>query len=140
MVLVVWAASFGLDERGLPEGQQTAASGEASNSHQRPSSSAGPSQEGIKRPSFTQNRQRCKEKTTTMVRELLDLIDYHGLLRKPTWDGVRVLLLLLPLTDGKNSTRTSFTLSLTHRLQTFPLSNVCSSTRQRFLKHERSLL
>jgi hypothetical protein len=35
-----------------------------------------------------------------MVREILGLIDKHGLLRKPTWDGVRVLLLIMPLTEG----------------------------------------
>jgi hypothetical protein len=35
-----------------------------------------------------------------MVQEMLHLIDIHGILRKPTWDGVRALHLLLPLTQG----------------------------------------
>lgn len=37
-----------------------------------------------------------------MVREILGLIDEHGLLRKPTWDGVRVLI--MPLTKGRSYT------------------------------------
>jgi hypothetical protein len=35
-----------------------------------------------------------------MIREILHLIDIHALLRRPTWDGVRVLLLIIPLTQG----------------------------------------
>ncbi|KAI0831185.1 hypothetical protein BC628DRAFT_1311765 [Trametes gibbosa] len=34
-----------------------------------------------------------------MLVELLYLIDVHGLLRKPSWDGVRVLLLAMPLVE-----------------------------------------
>ncbi|KZT11413.1 uncharacterized protein LAESUDRAFT_269015 [Laetiporus sulphureus 93-53] len=69
LVLVVWAASFGVNEYGVEElydGQV--------------------------------NARRRKDRINEMVQELLSLIDIHGLLRKPSWDGVRVLLLTLPLT------------------------------------------
>ena len=35
-----------------------------------------------------------------MVRELLAAIDKYGVMRNVSWDGVRVLLLLIPLTEG----------------------------------------
>ena len=44
----------------------------------------------------------------TAIDVILDEIDACGILRKPTWDGVRALLLLLPLTEG---TSLSFPLS-----------------------------
>ncbi|KAI0313076.1 hypothetical protein OF83DRAFT_1066098, partial [Amylostereum chailletii] len=70
MLLVVWAASYGVNESGIEE----TASG----------------------PLVSRNR---KENTNEMVGEVLQLVDVHGVLRKPSWDGVRVLLLLLPLTQ-----------------------------------------
>ena len=45
--------------------------------------------------------QERKERVNEMLYELLYLIDIHGLLRKPSWDGVRVLLLIMPLTEGE---------------------------------------
>jgi hypothetical protein len=42
-------------------------------------------------------RDEWQKRVNTMVREILRLIDVSGILRKPTWDGVRTLLLLLPL-------------------------------------------
>jgi hypothetical protein len=71
MLLAVWAASFGVNEYGIEELHQ----GEA----------------------VIRNR---REATNEMVQEMLLLIDIHGILRKPTWDGVRALHLLLPLTQG----------------------------------------
>jgi hypothetical protein len=71
MLLAVWAASFGVNEYGIEELHH----GEAA----------------------IRNR---REITNEMVREMLHLIDIHGILRKPTWDGVRALHLLLPLTQG----------------------------------------
>ena len=71
MALVVWAASFGVNEFGLDDTQEGAAD----------------------------IRQR-KEQVNDMLQELLYLVDLHGVLRKATWDGVRLLLLLLPLTQG----------------------------------------
>ncbi|ESK92891.1 proteophosphoglycan 5 [Moniliophthora roreri MCA 2997] len=70
MLLVVWAASYGLDERGLP--------------------------------SSDSSRSSRKERTQTMVREVLEFIDLHAIMRSPTWDGLRVLLLILPLLDDSS--------------------------------------
>lgn len=70
MLLAVWAASFGVNEYGIEELHH----GEA----------------------VIPNR---REATNEMVQEMLHLIDIHGILRKPTWDGVRALHLLLPLTQ-----------------------------------------
>lgn len=44
-----------------------------------------------------------KERTHELVHEILLLVDSHGILRNPTWDGVRLLLLLWPLTQGVQS-------------------------------------
>jgi hypothetical protein len=71
MLLAVWATSFGVNEYGIEELHH----GEA----------------------VIRNR---RETTNEMVQEMLHLIDIHGILRKPTWDGVRALHLLLPLTQG----------------------------------------
>ncbi|KAF8590449.1 hypothetical protein K439DRAFT_87429 [Ramaria rubella] len=70
MLLVIWAASYGVDPLGREEAHDGAL--------------------GVR---------RRKQKTNEMVRELLHLIDTHGLPRKPSWDGVRVLLLIMPLTE-----------------------------------------
>lgn len=72
MALVVWAASFGLNEYGLEDSQELS----------------------------VDIRQR-KEHVNEMLQELLYLIDLHGILRKASWDGVRLLLLLQPLTQGR---------------------------------------
>src|SRR6266404_3198564 len=74
MLLAVWAASFGVNEYGIEELHH----GEA----------------------VIRNR---RDITNDMVQEMLYLIDVHGILRKPTWDGVRALHLLLPLTQGRSS-------------------------------------
>lgn len=71
MLLAVWAASFGVNEYGIEELHHNEA--------------------------VIRNR---REATNEMAREMLYLIDIHGILRKPTWDGVRALHLLLPLTQG----------------------------------------
>jgi len=71
MILVVWAASFGVNEYGVEElydGQV--------------------------------DLRRRRDRVNEMVGEILYLIDIHSILRKPTWDGVRALLLILPLTQG----------------------------------------
>ncbi|KAJ3551148.1 hypothetical protein NM688_g4889 [Phlebia brevispora] len=70
MALVVWAASFGVNEYGVEDSQE----------------------------SSVDIRQR-KEHVNEMLQELLYLIDLHGILRKASWDGVRLLLLLQPLTQ-----------------------------------------
>ena len=71
LTLAVWAATFGVNEFGQEDVQEGAAD----------------------------VRQR-KDHINDMLQELLYLIDLHGILRKTTWDGVRLLLLLLPLTQG----------------------------------------
>lgn len=73
LVLVVWAASFGVNEYGVEELYDSQV-----------------------------NLRRRKDRVNEMVQELLSLVDIHGLLRKPSWDGVRALLLTLPLTRGKS--------------------------------------
>lgn len=46
---------------------------------------------------------RRKDRCNAMLKEILDLVDRMGILRRPTWDGVRVLLLIMPLTEGLSS-------------------------------------
>ncbi|KAJ7443856.1 hypothetical protein FB451DRAFT_1149544 [Mycena latifolia] len=70
LVLLVWAASFGIDEYGLPENDELSTVGER------------------------------KHKIEEMIHEVLVLIDSHAIMRKPTWDGMRVLLLILPLLEN----------------------------------------
>lgn len=102
MLLVVWAASFGLNEFGLPEANDgenelVSTSSDPSNGNQHediPTARA-------KNVSFSNPQRKWKERTEAMLREVLELIDFHGVLRRPTLDGVRVLLLLLPLMEGK---------------------------------------
>jgi hypothetical protein len=76
MLLVVWAVSFGLNERGIVEGEDE---------YPASAESQGP---GAKR------RQR-KARTETLLHEIMEQIDFYGVLRRPTLDGVRVLLLRL---------------------------------------------
>ncbi|KAI0646938.1 hypothetical protein C8Q79DRAFT_1046481 [Trametes meyenii] len=69
-VLAVWAASFGINEA------------------------------GEEAPGYSgEDTEARKEHVNEMLAELLYLIDIHGLLRKPSWDSVRVLLLTMPLTE-----------------------------------------
>ncbi|OAX40042.1 hypothetical protein K503DRAFT_809201 [Rhizopogon vinicolor AM-OR11-026] len=91
MLFVVWAASFGVNEYGI----------EGNVDPNSPTMSDGPkfSPDGDDDLSDP-NRRVSALRVETMVREILSLIDIHGLLRRPTWDGVRVLLLILPLTQG----------------------------------------
>jgi len=84
MVLVAWAASFGLNERGVTADltapryaglydMRSVGDGSESDNHAM--------------------------RTDALVSDILRLVDSHGLLRNPTWDGVRLLLLLWPLTQ-----------------------------------------
>ncbi|KAJ7445721.1 hypothetical protein B0H11DRAFT_1746591 [Mycena galericulata] len=90
-LLVVWAASFGIDERGLPENEELS----------RPSSAEDLKARHIEPKTLMADRSRVERKirTEAMVQEILVLIDSHGLMRRPTWDGIRVLLLILPLME-----------------------------------------
>jgi hypothetical protein len=91
MVLVTWAASFGIDEYGGEDTQDG-----ASDSHGNPHFS-------IDGDHLSHSKRARLLRTEAMVKEILTLVDLHGLLRSPSWDGVRVLLLLLPLTHGIQS-------------------------------------
>lgn len=92
MLLVIWAASFGVDEFGNEDTQN-----DASENHNDPhfARDGGDDHSNPK-------RRASVLRTEAMVREVLTLVDLHGLLRRPSWDGVRVLLLLLPLTHGQS--------------------------------------
>ncbi|KAG6832693.1 hypothetical protein H0H92_012265 [Tricholoma furcatifolium] len=102
MILVVWAASFGLDERGIPDSgddvhddsdQETPTTTAPNAGTKRPGSSKG------KQVSTEKTRKDKKDTTEAMLREILELIDFHGVMRRPSWDGVRVLLLIMPLLE-----------------------------------------
>ena len=93
-VLVAWAASYGVDERGrldVPDG-------------------GGPSLAGVSLSGVSDaerqreaDRQRRWSKMRSVVEVVLREIDDSGVLRRPTWDGVRALLLILPLTEGESN-------------------------------------
>ena len=98
MLLVVWAASFGLNECGLPEIDQDTPPHEEASVNQPSHLNNIPNTQ--QRPSISRQRKGRKVKVDAMLREILELIDFHGVMRRPTWDGVRVLLLVLPLMEG----------------------------------------
>ncbi|CCA70017.1 hypothetical protein PIIN_03957 [Serendipita indica DSM 11827] len=69
-VLVVWAAAYGVDEAGAEQ---------PGNSYQ--------------------DVQKRRLRVKGMIEEIIHLVDSLGLLRRPSWDGVRCLLMTLPLTE-----------------------------------------
>jgi hypothetical protein len=79
-VFVLWAAAFGLDE-----------AGREIHDAESPLALTPPNDP------LAAKRDGWGNRLTGMIRELLRLIDVHSIMRKPTWDGVRVLLLFLPL-------------------------------------------
>lgn len=90
-VLYAWAVSYGVDEYGrldLPEGGREPLTGVNV-------TSACPGE--VQRET---DRSVRMEKTKSVVKVILKEIDDCGVMRKPTWDGVRVLLMILPLTEG----------------------------------------
>ncbi|KAJ3774794.1 hypothetical protein EV361DRAFT_877488 [Lentinula raphanica] len=110
MVLVVWAASFGLDERGIPfDGSRNFSSGESGSNASRSTSRRGSMDMSTARTKADERdssvvddistRRGRKERTEAMLREVLELVDIHAVMRRPTWDGVRILLLILPLLE-----------------------------------------
>jgi hypothetical protein len=102
-LLVVWAASFGIDERGLPENEELSRPSSASAAEEGPSKLVRPGQQQNSNGALIAERRRAerKNRTEAMVQEVLVLIDSHAIMRRPTWDGIRVLLLILPLMEGK---------------------------------------
>lgn len=99
MLLVTWAASYGLNERGIPETERGEVSRTDSNGGE-----ASPYSNG-KYTSPGTSRRPWKNQTGAYLREILEFVDLYGVLRRPTLDGVRVLLLLLPLMEGKPTLR-----------------------------------
>ncbi|KAJ7197163.1 hypothetical protein GGX14DRAFT_668328, partial [Mycena pura] len=97
-LLVVWAASFGIDERGLPENEELSRPSSAS-AEDGPSASRCGSRKTNGALMSERSRAERKNRTEAMVQELLVLIDSHAIMRRPTWDGIRVLLLILPLME-----------------------------------------
>jgi hypothetical protein len=93
-VLYAWALSYGVDHNGdldIPEGggDQLGAL-----------PLTGPSPSELQREVDRARRFLAMQKAVEVV---LREIDECGVMRKPTWDGVRVLLLILPLTEGISS-------------------------------------
>lgn len=98
MLLVVWAASFGLDERGLPPDNHTGTEDSGFTGTNDDNDTTDPRK--LKDVSQEAKWRERKDKTDAMLREVLELIDFHGVMRRPTLDGVRALLLILPLLEG----------------------------------------
>lgn len=92
-VLYAWAVSYGVNEHGqldVPDGGGVPTG--------LPVDLIKPDETEIKRES---DRQRRKTKMKHVIEVILQKVDELGIMRKPTWDGVRVLLIVLPLTEGK---------------------------------------
>ena len=107
MLLVLWAATFGVNEFGseIKDDRDDSATfhNPASSSSGRPSRKANFSLSPDSKCTeeiFKYVGKRFSEKTSCMLREILELIDFHGIMRIPTYDGVRILLLTLPLMEG----------------------------------------
>jgi hypothetical protein len=92
-VLYAWAVSYGVDEHGnldVPEG------GDAPDG---PIDLVQHGEGEIKREA---DRTRRKTIMAAVLEVILRRIDECGVMRKPSWDGVRALLLILPLTEGSS--------------------------------------
>lgn len=90
-VLYAWALSYGVDENGtldVPEG------GDAPDG---PVDLIQPSLGERKREA---DREIRKVRMKLALEVILKEIDEAGIMRKPSWDGVRALLMILPLTEG----------------------------------------
>ncbi|KAH7929778.1 hypothetical protein BV22DRAFT_1002173 [Leucogyrophana mollusca] len=119
MLLVTWAASFGVNEYGNVEDSEPTS----------PSSHSGPGFSGDEEEELSEARRRTRAmRTEAMTREILGLIDTHGLLRRPTWDGVRVLLLVLPLTQEIQTSMDRLTTYEATLSQIYTLCSLASPT------------
>ncbi|KAF7441014.1 hypothetical protein PC9H_001363 [Pleurotus ostreatus] len=113
MLLVVWAYSFGVNERGLEEASSydfLSLSSAPDFESLTPTSPRNTRRASVNIPpdrELSQNlksgldhrRHERRERTDSMLREVMELIDAHSVMRHPTWDGVRILLLILPLME-----------------------------------------
>lgn len=89
-VMYAWACSYGVNEYGEPEvalGQWHLSS----------------SGDSTKQERLDAEREIARKgqlaRTNVAIKQILKEIDYAGIYRKITWDGVRCLLLVLPLTE-----------------------------------------
>lgn len=90
-ILYAWALSYGVDESGqldVPEGGAV------------PIEVYEMRHVGKSEMRREADRQRRKSKMLGVLDVILKRIDELAIMRKPTWDGVRCLLLVLPLTEG----------------------------------------
>jgi len=90
-VLYAWALSYGVDETGVLDVE------EGGESPDGPIDLVTQSVGEVKRE---HDRMARKARMEVALRYILKEIDEAGILRKPSWDGVRALLMILPLTDG----------------------------------------
>jgi hypothetical protein len=109
-VLTTWAASYGVDEYGHEDADATAQDLAAANPSNRGivtggngAGNMGGDVEGSEQAvvNAAARKKVRRMRVTEMVKEILEGVDRLALLRRPTWDGVRVLMLLMPLTEGK---------------------------------------
>lgn len=92
-VLYAWATSYGVDEHGnmdVPEGGITPL---------RDVNLLEPGKNELERE---EQRNIRFAKMRVPITLILEEIDACGIMRKPSWDGARVLLLFLPLTEGES--------------------------------------
>jgi hypothetical protein len=95
MSLVVWASSFGVDENGQSMDPLE------DHIYQYQEHKVDIIHDQFDTDASAKLRNERKTRTNEMVKEMLYLIDVHGILRKPSWDGVRILLMILPLAQGE---------------------------------------
>lgn len=92
-VLYAWALSYGVDENGILDVD------EGGDAPDGPIDLVKYSAGEVKREN---DRLARKVKMKPVLEIILKEIDEAGVMRKPTWDGVRALLMILPLTEGKS--------------------------------------
>ena len=96
LLLVVWAASYGVDEYGVPVDQDDQGFDSShSMSHNDFAASGRSTRSGVS-TSLSRTSKQTRESSKTrysrrdaienMLREILELVDYHSILRKPSWD------------------------------------------------------
>ncbi|KIO27129.1 hypothetical protein M407DRAFT_233617 [Tulasnella calospora MUT 4182] len=100
-LLATWAASYGVNVRGEEEPH-----------------------DGL------QGVERRRAATNIMVHELLATIDRHAVMRSISWDGVRALLLLIPLTEEVQSDADRATMYQSTVLQVYSLSTMSDSLQR----------
>ncbi|KAG9049257.1 hypothetical protein FS837_010793 [Tulasnella sp. UAMH 9824] len=100
-LLATWAASYGVNVRGEEEPHDGLA--------------------GV---------ERRRAATNIMVQELLATIDRHAVMRSISWDGVRALLLLIPLTEEVQSDADRATMYQSTVLQVYSLSTMSDALQR----------